>query len=202
MNFRLIKNNIVSILGAAESGRYTTVGYQRQTRYATTARTVQVFFCESEFKGALNRPVSSDLTFRIELTVSAAAEGNLSVINDPSSSSAQVSAALLAFQESAAVADADFDELAEIIYQTLMDGDNYDLGFAPGVVANRWIGGIKKDAPLPRGEFVTITGGMLLTCRTVEALLGAALTPGYIFDTTIDIDGDDVEKTGVTVDRS
>jgi len=46
-----------------------------------------------------------------------------------------------------------------------------------------------------------LTGSMDYTCQMIEEITGdtgtAIVSPGY--EQTLDIDGDDVEKTGVTV---
>ena len=77
-----------------------------------------------------------------------------------------------------------------------MDARNIYAGLDKGIVANRWVDTIQKDTPLPRGEYVLLTGSMILTLRVAELVEGDTGAPGAIFDTTIDIEGDDVERTG------
>jgi len=209
MNFRVIKDSIIEnvLTPVAVDGKFIVIGYQRQSKNATETldlkRTVQVFYFSGEFPksaGRLNGPTMHDITFRIELTVSSAAKGDLSVLNNPSSTAPQRAAALAAFQEAADLVDDSFDEFAELLYQIFMSGVNYDLGLDKGIIANRWIDRIEKDQPEPLGGYVTLTGALNLTCRTVEEVPGAELTPAEIISNIIKHDGDDETKTGVDVE--
>jgi len=211
MNFEIVKASIVNnILGPAEAGRFQTVGFQRQSKNADEVegdlRMVQVYFSRGDFPKRAGRntgPVQHDAVYRVELTVSKAAEGDLATLDNPSSTAPQLAAALAAFSEAADLADASLDELAGIVYQILMDGLNYDLGVTKYTVSNRWVDNIQKDDPTPRGGLVVLTGSMNLSCRMAEDITGdvGVEVPG-IYDTELDIDGDDVEKTGVTIDNN
>lgn len=179
MRFRIARDAIVSVLGEKAKGRFVTLGRQSKGQAADEvedrSRTVQVFFSRGEFPkkaGGLSGPVMHNLTFRLELTVAKAAKGDLAALNNVNSTQAELVAALENFQESADLADASFDELAEIVYQILMDARNYDLGLDPGEVVNRWIGSIEKEEPTPRGELVVVPGTLELTCAVSEDLLG------------------------------
>jgi len=209
MNFRIVKDAILTILGTAEAGRYQTIGFQRQRTDASQAsgnnRFVQCYYSAGDFStrgGRLNGPIKHDMTFRIDLTVSAPAQVDLAVINNPTATPSAKATALANLQESSAIADESLDELVEIVYQVLMHGLNLDLGLSKGTVANKWLTDINKDRPIERGELMILTGSMRLTVRTTEQVEGDIGTAGTIFDTTIDIDGDDVERGGVTVDNS
>ena len=209
MQFRTLKDNIITILGDAAADRFVTVGFQRQSKSADeikdSDRTVQLYYSGGDFpRGAagLTGPTKHIITYRIDLAVSKAAEGDLTVINNPVSTPAQIEAALSAFQEASDLADQSADELIEIVYQILMDARNVDLGFDPGTVANRWLTNIEKDNPLPRGDLVVLTASMRLTCSVSEDVLGDSGTDATEFDTVVDIEGDDVEKTGVFVDNT
>jgi hypothetical protein len=207
MNFRTIKASIINdVLGPAEGSNFQTVGFQRQVKSADetldTLRMVQVYYSSGDFSkrgGRLNGPTQHDVTYRIDLTVSKAAEGDLAVINDPQSSAVAIATALAAFQEASELADDSFDQLVDLVYNILMDARNIDLGLDAGVIANRWIDNVQKDQPVPRGEYVILTGSMFLKLRTAEQVEGDPGLAGETIDTVIDIDGDDVEKTGVTV---
>jgi len=206
MMFRTVKDSLINnVLGPAEHGRYRTIGYQRQMKAAGEAlgddRMVQVFFHSGDFAkqgGRVNGVTQHDAIFRIELTTASAAEGDLSVINDPNATAAQVAAAMAAFQEAAAVADESIDELFDLIYQVLMDARNIHLGLeTKGEVSNRWVQGLQKDNPIPRGEYVVLTGSVQLGCRVAEQILGDEGVINEDYDITVDIVGDDIEKTGV-----
>ena len=210
MQFETVKASIVAILGAAEAGRYQTVGFQRQSINADEVlddlRQVQVFYTRGDFPKRAGRNTGSvghDATYRIELTVSKAAVGDLSTLNDPSASPTQLATALAGYNEATSEADTSIDELAGIIYQVLMSALNYDMGQSVGAVSNRWVPSISKDTPTPRGALVVLTGNMELNLRITEAITGdtGTASDGY-YDTVVDIDGDDVERTGVIVDNA
>lgn len=213
MNFRTIKTNIVNLLAAAEVGRFVTIGFQRQGSSANIAkgnnRTVQVYFQNGDFpknKGRLTGPVQHDITYIIELTTAAPAKVDLSVLDNLGSTPAQKSSALAAMKESAEEADNLFDELAEIVYQILMDARNIDLG-SSFTVANRWIPNIRKDDPLNRGELVTLTGTMSLTCSIDEQVTGDTPVDGdKVFNTTTQVSYDEnddpIDDAGVIVDQA
>ncbi len=209
MNFRIIKDQIANnILGPAEVGRFQTIGFQRQSTGAAEVlgnlRFVQLFYSSGIFSksgGRQTGPTQHDITFNVWLTVSAESELDLSTINNESSTPEQVSAALLAEKEACEVADASLDELIEIVYQILMDGNNIDMGLSKGIVSNKWVGSITKDQPTTSGDYVVLTGSMPLTLRTVEDVPGDTGTTIEIMNTTIDIDNDDTEKTVVEVDQ-
>jgi hypothetical protein len=210
MNFRIIKNQIVSnILGPAEAGRFQTIGFQRQSTGAEEVlgnlRFVQVFYSLGNFGksgGRQTGPAQHDITYNVWLTASAAAELDLSIINDPESTPEQVSAALLAEKEACEVADTSLDELIDIVYQILMNGNNIDMGLAKGIMSNKWIGTVTKDQPTSSGDYVILTASMPLTLRTVEDVPGDTGTAIGIMNTIIDIDDDDTEQTIVEVDQT
>ena len=206
-NFRTVRDALNTLLGSAAAGRFAVVGFRRQGLDAAEikghARRVQVYYSQGDFPKSAGRntgPSQHDMTFNIDIQVSQPAAVDLNTINNPASSPSQIATALAAMQESAERADESFDELADILYQILMDGRNYDIGLGKGVVANRWINSIRKDDPQPMGGLVVLTGRLEYVCRTVEEITGdtgVALTGGI--DVTLDIVDDDVERTGVIV---
>ena len=211
MIFETVKSSIVSILGTDGSGLFQTVGFQRQSVAAEQVldelRQVQVYYSRGDMPKRAGRntgPVHHDATYRIEMTVSKAAVGDLSTLDNPSATPAQLATALSNFTEATAEADSSLDELIGFVYQILMDGENYDMGVTKGTVSNRWVTNIQKDTPQPRGSLVVLTGAMDLNLRIAEPVTGldaSTLVDGY-YDTVIDIDGDDVEQTGVIVDNA
>jgi len=179
MNFRTVKAAVVTLLGAAAAGRFTVIGYQTRGQAAAevkdSSRTVQVFFSRGEFPksgGGMSGPVRHNLTIRLELLAGAAAKGDLATLNDENATAVQMAAAIAAFQQASDAADESFDELADIVYQIMMDAENYDLGLDPGEVSSRWIGSIDKSEPTPRGEYVVIPGTLEMTCTVSEVLVG------------------------------
>lgn len=186
MSFRTLKISVVTLLGTAAAGRFQVVGYkQRATSAEENAgalRTVQVFYSGGQFPknaGGSMGPIMHDVTIKMELVAAAAASGDLAALASPDSSAAEFAAALESFQESSEAADIAIDELADIVYQILMDGRHLNLGLSTGDVANRWIQSIDKNAPSAKGEFVVMSASMDLTCRVAETLAG---DPGVAAD--------------------
>jgi len=204
MKFRTLKASIVTLLGAAAAGRFKVVSYQRQTRPADEGNTVQVYYQSGSFPktgAAVNGTTRHEITFKIDLKVSESAKGDLTVIQDPDATPAQLAVAIAAFQDAAALADSAFDQLADDVYNILMDARNQDLGLAEGSVSNRFIANINKEDPLPRGEVVVLTGTMNLTCVVDEEILGdlGTTVPVPIYDSTIELNDDSVALTGVQI---
>jgi len=204
MNFRVIKTSIINILGLAALSRFKVIGFQRQSKNADEVldsdRFVQIFYQSGNLpknKASLNGPVQHEITYKIELTVAKQTEGDLEVINNPGSTPLQIATALNLFAEASDLADQSWDELADIVYQILMDARNYDLGTQKGTISNRWIDGIQKDNPLPRGESVILTGSFNLTCQTVESVLGDTGTLGDDYDISLRFKDDPNNNAGV-----
>ena len=208
MNFRKIKNSITEkVLGPAEGGRYRTIGYQKQNTDVEDVlgknRTVQVFFSSGDFPknaSGLQGPFKHEPSYRIELAIAEDSAVNLAALKDENATDEDREKAWKSFVEAGDAADESFDELVEIVFQVLMDARNIDLGMPVGDVADRWVGQIRKDEPEPTGEYVMLTGAMMLTCSTSEEASGdPGVTVAAIIETTVDLEGDDVEKGGVKV---
>ena len=210
MNFRIIKDSIINILGVAEAGRFRTVGFQRQTKAVKECkgnlRLITVYYSTGYFpkrSGRNTGPVQHDITYRIEFTVSNPAIGNLAVINDPISTPAQIATAISAIQESAQLADQSIDELFEIVYQILMDANNIDMQLPIGMVASRWIDSIQKNEPRSRGDLVELTGSANLTLRTSEQIPGdTGTSDANIINATLDIKDNISNIAGTLIDNS
>ena len=208
MIFRSAKTGIEEILSENAADRFRVVGYQHQTKHADELdkrnRTVQVYYSSGEFSkssGRVNGPTQHDMMFRLDLTVSAQAQGDVKTLKRENAMPAERSMVLDAMIQGCQVADESVDELIELIYQILMDPRNYHMGQEKGTVSNRWIDQVQKDQPEPDGERVILTASMFLKLTSAEQITGAtATTTGNVQDITVDIDGDDVEKTGVKVD--
>ncbi len=205
MKFRQAKANIIGILGSNSKGCFRTVGHQSQTKDAAqhvgNDNSVTVFVNNGDFPETSDSRTSNtqhEVKFRVELTVAADVEGDLSILSDANAMAAERAQALANFKEAGEVADDRFDELVENVYQILMDASNYDLGFPRGTIANRRVGGWQKDQTVPQGELVVLTGAIFLTARMEETVLGVSSVAGTDIDTTIDLKDDDVEQTGIT----
>ena len=211
MYFRTIRDSLIDLLGSQAAGRYRVIGYQEQNQDASeivgTDRSVQVYYSRGEFPksaASVTGPYRHNMTFRLDMFVSAQAEGDLSVIYDPNASPAAIAAALDLMKPAAEAAEDSFNEFFDVLYQVLMAADQVDLDLTPKIIRNRWVGSVEKDEPIPRGEYVVITGATEYTCITEEKVGGLEGTAGSIQDITLEVrnldDTLDNDKAGVFVD--
>jgi len=204
MLFRTVKNAIVQILGDGAESRFQVVGYQRQSKSTDELlgndRMVQVYYSDGDFlklSGRQRGPKSHDMTFQIDMSASAPAEGDLSVLDSTTATSIQKAAAIAAIKEAAEKADTQIDELMDAVYQILMDARNNGLGLEKGDISKPWIDRIQKDTIIERGDLVLKTANMKYTCRGQESVPGATGNePGtVIFNSSVPVG--DTEGAGV-----
>lgn len=203
MKFQEVKSNIVSILSAAEAGRYITVGSQKQSKGATENENlprVVVFLQSDSFpKSSSNYQVNkqSEADFVIEFTVIEFTEVDLSVLNNPAATPAQLSAALSAAKVASDRADDAMDQVFSDVWNVIMDALNYDLGLPVGEVTDRFIDSFQKGDVLKEGQYVALSAQCRLTCNINEEVNGDTGTPIVSNDTTINIDEDQGDNMGV-----
>lgn len=205
MQFQAVRDAIETTLDTDAAGRYQVVGYQVQASSAEERMvpTIAVYYGAGEFPkagGSIAGSNKHSATFRLEFTAVAQSEGDLVTLQDDGATPAELATALASFQNASRAADRILDQLFSDAYGVIMDARNELFGLAVGSLSSRWVGTIAKDTPIPRGESVMLTGSAQLTCTVDEEVLGEVGTPGTEFDTTVDIDGDDVEQTGVRVE--
>ena len=214
MRFRQIRDAIIQILGDNAAGQFRVIGFQEQHMAATenldNERSVQVFYKKGDIPGGENG--SSDgfmheMIFGLELTAAKAAEGDLAALNNPGDPSG-VATALANFMDASHVADRSWDELLDLVVQIIMSPIYLDFGLEPTpenpdgfTIGSRRLEEIEKKQPLPYGEYVTITGSVLLKCKINELVVGVTPTPLEGLNTQIDIKDDDVEQTAVEVNE-
>ena len=184
MAFRKIKSALIDdVLGPASGINYRVIGYQTQAQSGNEVknnnRSAEVYYSSGTFpQERQTGPNQHKTIFRIDLTVSAPATVDLSVINDSGSTPAEIQAALAAMSQSGQECDDLMDELFDLIYQTIMDGRNNQLKLDENgsgiVIANRKITDFRKDQPLPRGEFVILTANIELSVKVAEEVPGFA----------------------------
>lgn len=178
MKFRSVKTAIQTLLADESEELFRVLGYVRQTENANefknNERLVHVYYSQGDFpkSGRKHGPKTHDLTINIDLTASAAAKGDLTVIESTTATAAQKAAAIAAIKDASEVADTAIDEIIEYVYSVLMDARNQDLGFEIGYISNPWIDGIQKDTLLQRGDLVVKTASMKFTCRVQEDVPG------------------------------
>lgn len=207
MDFRVVKNKIVEILGDAAAGRFRVIGYRGQTKSQNEIkkndRIVLVNFTDGQFPknagGRIGRKIH-DITIDLELSTSAAAECDVRVLTDESAAPAAKALAISEIKEATEKADQFIDELIEYVYQILMDASNESLLLDKGTISNRWIDSIKKDAVLEHGSLIVKTALLKYTCRVSETVLG---DPGTV-PATVTIDSSitgDIPFSGVSVEN-
>lgn len=204
MMFRTVRDALVTILGDGAESRFRVIGYQRQSKNAdevlSNDRLVQVYFSDGEFTKSAGRMMghkTHNVSYEIDMSASAPAKGDLSVLDSTTSTAIQKAAALAAVKEAAEEADTQVDELIEYVYQILMDARNEGLGLTKGDISSRWIGAIQKDTIIERGDLVVKTANMKYTCRVQETVLGdiGNEPETVVFDSDVPVD--DVDGAGV-----
>jgi hypothetical protein len=179
MMFRLAVQALINLLGDNAESRFRVVGYQRQSKSADeiigTNRLVQVYYSGGDFSksgGRFNGEKQHDITVEIEMSASAKATGDLSVLDSTTATALQKANALANIKEAADVADGYIDELIEAVYQILMDARNSGLALPKGEISSRWIDRIEKNTLLEYGDLVVKTANMKYTCRVTENVSG------------------------------
>lgn len=201
MWFRTVKASVEGILASAAAGQYRVLGYQEPGLSADNLsgvdRLVQVFYRRGQFpKSASGRgPFEHKVQMDLVLTVSAPAHADLTVLDSPTATSAQLAAALAAVSPAGKIADDSMDEFFELIYAAIMDGDQLDLG-NPYKVANRWVDSFEKTDVLPRGEYVVIGGTAELSFKVSEEVPSTDKADLDFVSTDLSLQGDGVPKAG------
>ena len=179
MEFRIVKDAIVKLLGDNAGGRFRVLGYIHQVENAEefkhNDRLVHVYYTDGQFPKSSGRMIGSkthDLTVNIDMAASAAASGDITALNRPGATPQEKAAAIAAIKDASEVADTQIDEMIEYIYMILMDARNIDLGLPKGEISSRWIGEIKKDTIVEGGDLVLKTANMKYTCRVQEVVFG------------------------------
>lgn len=208
MQFRIVKNAVVSLLDDYSDGRFRVIGRQRQSKASDEIkdndRLVQVYYAKGSFNRSIGKEIgdkSHDITIHIDMSASAAAQGDISVLDNPLSTATQKAAAIAAIKEASEVADEKIDELIEMVFQILMDARHKELRLGPGEFSNRWIPTIQKDTNLERGDLVVKTANIQYDCNAMEPVTGAVgVQPRtVIFNSETPVDGG--SSTGVTVEN-
>jgi hypothetical protein len=182
MQFRTVKAWLVNYLGAHETaGGYRVIGYSDSGIAASelqgSNRLVQIFASGGDLpqkSSAKSGPVVHDVAMSVELLTACAASVDLTVLENPTATPAQIAGALAASQEASSRADEDFDQFFDVVFNLLMDNEQQDLGY-PGEVSSRWIKSWKKGTPMPRGEVVVIPGTIEFSFRVTESITGVGV---------------------------
>jgi len=179
MTFRTVKTAIQDLLEAQAAGRFRVIGKQVMSKSAdeilNNDRLVQVYYSDGNFpksSGRMHGSKTHDITIEIDMTASAGAVGDLSILENPDATAIQKAGAIAAIREASEIADTKIDELIDAVYNILMDARYEGLLLDKGTISSRWIDRIQKDTLLERGEFVVKTANMKYTCRVQEYVSG------------------------------
>jgi hypothetical protein len=180
MMFREVKEVLKTLLAEQAESRFRVIGFQRQSKNANEVlnndRLVQVYYSEGDFLKSAGRMKGSkthDLTVEIDMTASAKASVDVSVLDLVTATEQQKAYALSELKEAAERADEKIDELIEYVYQIIMDARNEKINFESGEISSRWISKITKDVQIEHGDLVVKTANMKYTCRVQEEVLGS-----------------------------
>jgi hypothetical protein len=194
MAFITLSDSIKTLLGSVAAGQYRVIGYQSRSQGAEEVvdsnRLVQVYYSTGDLpksSGSLSSPAIHDITFTIEITVSKAAEGDLATIDDALSTPVQLQAAIAGIKTAEDGANDSWNEVADLIWNTLMDARNSQLGLSAGTVGSRWVPSIQKKEPVKQGDLVVISGFLNLNARVEEVALGETPTPIAQIDMDVDL---------------
>lgn len=209
MKFRTIGAGIVTLLNNSSGDAFQATGFQIQTKAASlftgSNRLVEVFYGAGDFPVSASSRSSNcqhDVTFRVEFTVCAPCEADLTILENSEATAGQLTTALEALKTAGQVANDSWDELFDLVWNILMDARNLDLGQSIGVLADRWISNVQKDNAEPAGEYVQLTGAAVLTLSTEELAQGedGTATALEVIDGTIQNNDDTFTKVGVQND--
>lgn len=205
MWFRTVKDSVVSILGAAAAGRYRVAGYQELSLSANEIignnRLVQVYYKKGNFpKSSSGRgPFAHDVQMHLKLTVAQPTAVDLTVLDSSTATPVQIAAALAALEPASEQVDRSMDEFIDIIFTTIMAGDNLDLG-NEYKVANRWIPDVDKTDVVPRGEDAIVGAVMILEFRVQEEVPTTAKADLDFVSNDLSIQDDGDPKAGTEKD--
>jgi len=206
MTFRTVKTALTDLLGDNAAGRFRVIGYQEQAKATgelkNNDRLVQVYYSDGEFpkgSGRIRGEKRHDATYQIDLSASAPATGDLSVLESDTATAAQKASAIAAIREASEMADQRIDVLIDLVFNILMDARNEGLLLDNGVISSRWIPGIQKDTIVEKGDLVLKTANLKYTCTVQEPVSGATGNEpdDVIFDAETPIDESGESGTGV-----
>jgi hypothetical protein len=208
-NFIIVQDAIIhNVLGPAEENIYNLLGYQSPKRASgevdTTGVIVQCYYLRSSFpknKGSEHGPVTNEVTYQVDITVNSEAKADVSVIDDPLKTDAEKGRAIENAVESGLLADSLLNKVIAYVYDVLMATKNFHFGLSESQspIGSRWVQRVEKDRPRDGGEQITLSASVEFIVSMAEDIPGEVGKSLVNIDNTIDIEGDNVEKTGVLV---
>ncbi len=203
MMFEIAEKALHDLIEAAAAGRFTVIGYQRQSKSAEHDRKlVQVYYSEGAIpKSGSGRTGNKthDITIEIDMTVCSKTAVDLDTLESRTATPQQKAAALVGLKTAAEIANTEINELIRWVYQIVMDARNDELGLEEGSISSRWIANITKDTTIGYGGIVVKTANMKYTCRVSEEVPGDIGTEPPTVDFNSEIPADDTGGAGVDV---
>lgn len=209
MNFIVVRDALVSTLAAGATGKYRVLGYQKPAEagesLTNTNRLVQVFFSDGilpKNKSAIDY-FHHDLIFKIELTATMPATGDLAIIENPASTPTQLATALAGIKNAESLVDLSIDELYNDVCDVLYNNEKIDLGLSEEL-QDRWLSEFHKNKIAYHGDLLFLTGTIQYTCSVVEVFGGETSVSCELIDVDIQagINEDELDpaKAGVLVE--
>jgi hypothetical protein len=206
MLYRQINEALKKKLFDDSNNQYNVIGFVPQNLSADSLknnnRLVQVYYSNGSFGVTSNgrtRPANHQMTFNIDLTVSAAVKGDFATISNPSSTTSQKKAAIANFTTAADSASTQLDELIQLCYYSLMDGVFLDILEENYEVSDRWISDIEKDKTQDRGGLVVRVARLTFTCNAAEEPGGEEGEDLQGINTSFELNNDANAETGLEV---
>lgn len=181
MRFEGVRDALEALLNTYKSTDFRVIGEQTQAQGAEEVeddlRSVEVYYSEGDFPkaaGSMPGPLTHEMTFKVDLTASAAAEGDVATLEAPGSTSGERAIALAGIKRARRQADRSLDVLWRHVCQILQAADSVNLEVDTDTwrLSSRWLGNYRKDEPISYGELVVITGSATFTCKIEEDTTG------------------------------
>jgi hypothetical protein len=157
---------------------------------------VTVYYASGDFgkKSSVNNPYDHNCTYRIDVLVGSTAKVDLSVLQNPASTPAQMAAALGDSHAASVLSDEKTEAVLSALFDIIMSPVNRNLG--TDYNTNRWIDGFEKKNPQSLGAIVIQSASITLSARCVEEVSGETGVSGNGgVDTIVDLR--DESKQGV-----
>lgn len=163
MKFVDVKSDLLQLLGDNADGQFVVIGYKTQSQSESEVqdlrRTVQVYTRRGKAEDAwpLNGPYKYGMETVIEIIAAKAASGDLAVINNPSSTPAQIANAIINIENATAAARDSVEECYGLVFQIIMDSRHKSLGSDDDTdVDDRIIVDFKIHDPIKQGALIVI----------------------------------------------
>lgn len=192
MLFEQLRDSIVALLIANQTGRFRTIDNQKQSTSSKEIegilRTVQLFFSTGDYPESGRANFRHDVTYQLLLSVSSPSKGDKSIIEDDTASASARQAALLAVQEAEDLVDKSMDELWRMVTQILKDPANIDFGLSTYTVSSPRLTNFRKNQVLDKGTLTTLTASATWTAELTETTPGIVGVEGVqpVIDTDLD----------------